>query len=123
MSLPTEVRQILKDETSSFKNYKTQYILENYELGPSDMILRFFGGEVQVLKKTESDRRLLEVRSQLLALMLKGYDEKHPGKLKDLDVVIPVCLSDTSDRPLQEIPCLVVWLFFCWFFLFVPQGS
>ena len=107
MSLPTEVRQILKDETSSFKNYTTQYILENYELGPSDMILRFFGGEVQVLKKTESDRRLLEVRSQLLALMLKGYDEKHPGKLKDLDVVIPVCLSDTSDRPLQEIPCLV----------------
>lgn len=107
MNLPAEVRGIIESETSTFKNYTTQYILNNYELGPSDMILRFVGGEIQVLKKTDSDRKLLEVRSQLLALMMKDYDNTHPGKLKDLDVVVPVCLSDTSDNPLQEIPCLV----------------
>ncbi len=51
MNLPAEVRGIIESETSTFKNYTTQYILNNYELGPSDMILRFVGGEIQVLKK------------------------------------------------------------------------
>ncbi len=107
MKLPQEVHQIIKDETAPFKNYTTRYILDNYQLGPSDMILRFLGDEVQVLKKIESDRKLLEIRSQMLASVVKSYSRMNPGKLKDLDLVVPVCFSDTSDNPLQEIPCLV----------------
>jgi len=107
MSLPTEVRQIIESETSTFKNYSTDYIVKNYQLGDSDMILRFKRDEVLVLKKPENERFLVEARSSSLAAWMYEINKLYPGKLKDLDLTIPVCFSDTSNTPLQEIPCLV----------------
>ena len=107
MKLPKEVRQIIKDETSSFKNYTIEYILGNYNIGSSDMILRFKKDEVQIIKRTDSDRELLDIRSRSLATWVHEKYHENPEKYKDLDVMLPVCLSDTSNTPLQEIPCLV----------------
>ncbi len=106
MKLKAEVQKIVESETSSFKGYTAQYIIEKYQLGDSDMILRFKKGEVQVIKKPENDRKLIEVRSQLLAAIYNEQYNKHP-EYRDIDVILPVCLSDTSNTPLQEIPCIV----------------
>ena len=107
MKLPQEVRNIIESETSTFKNYTTRYILDNYQLGDSDMILRFKGDEVHVLKRQENERFLVEARAGSLAAWLYEQNKLNPGKYKDLDLTIPVCFSDTSNTPLQEIPCLV----------------
>ncbi len=116
--LPEEVYKLVKDEVSSYKDFTAGYILNNYKLGVSDLILRFNkDGEVAVLKNEHliNDRDLIDVRTRLLAVIYKEIHSKYYDLFKDLDVVMPVCVSDTTDYMdkfkqfsfLQEIPCLL----------------
>ena len=104
-----EIYRLIEDETSSFKNFSTTHIIENYKLGVSDLIVRFKSGELQILKNRQliEEKKIVNVRSRLLAAYVDDAKKKYPEIVNNWDFTIPVCFSDTSDDPLQEIPCLV----------------
>lgn len=107
--VPTEVYSLIEDEVASFRNFSSGYILENYKYGVSDVVIRFYRGDIQVLgnKDVFNNKHIVNIRGRLLASYLKDAYELYPEFMEDLDLIMPVCLSDTSDVPLQEIPCLV----------------
>ena len=103
------IYKLIEDETSSFKNFTSNYMVENYKLGVSDVIIRFYKGQLHVIKNGEliNNKKIVNVRSKLIAAYFKDACNKYPGVMDGIDLIIPVCFSDTSDDPLQEIPCLV----------------
>ena len=107
--VPDEVFALCENEVQTFKNYTSGYIVDHYPLGVSDLIVRFRGKQTQVIKNMElfDSKFIVSHRCKLLAVMLENAGEKYPGLLDDLDVILPICLSDTTEVPLQEIPCLV----------------
>ena len=104
-----EIYRLIEDETASFKNFSTDYIVNNYKLGVSDLIVRFKSGDLQIIKNREliDSKKIVNIRSRLLAAYVDDARKKYPEIVNNWDFTIPVCFSDTSDDPLQEIPCLV----------------
>jgi hypothetical protein len=107
--VPDEVYDLCKREVSSFKDFTSGYIMEQYPLGVSDVVMRFRGPQTQIIKNMElfESKLIVGHRCKLLAGLLEDAYKLYPELMEDLDVVLPVCLSDTSDNPLQEMPCLV----------------
>lgn len=104
-----EIYKLIEDETSSFRNLTSGYIIENYKLGVSDLILRFYDNRLHIIKNGEliQQKKIVDIRSRLLSSYFDDACKKYPELMSKVDVFIPVCFSDTSDTPLQEIPCLV----------------
>ena len=63
------IYKLIEDETSSFKNFTSNYMVENYKLGVSDVIIRFYKGQLHVMKNGEliNNKKIVNVRSKLLA--------------------------------------------------------
>jgi hypothetical protein len=107
--VPKEVFKILESETESFRNYTTDYIATNYNLGVTDTICRFKGKDVQIIKGMEKyeEKLIVKARAQLIQTYITDAYELWPELIDSIDVTIPICWSDSSDNPLQKIPCLV----------------
>lgn len=107
--VPDEVYNLIKQEVDQFKNFTSGYIMNQYPLGVSDLVVRFKGHETQILKNIElfQEKHIVNARCRLLASYIEDAARLYPDLFKNLDVILPVCFSDTSDTPLQTIPCLV----------------
>ena len=108
IKLPYEVEKLVQKEVNKFKGYTFRYINESYQYGPSDLLLRFFNGNLQIIGNNEAynRRELIRIRSKLLASVYADLCTKYGSEMLDIDLVVPACLSDTTDVRFQQIPCL-----------------
>ena len=110
LGIPHEVAKIVKHQVSFFNGFSLNYIHDHYKLGPTDLIMRFQGNKIGVVKNQEvmSASRVVEVRCQLLLQIIEqDLYPRFGGLMDDLDLVIPFCFSDKSGSPLQHIPAMV----------------
>jgi len=108
MIVSPEIYKLVERQVDQFKNFTSGHVMNRYPLGGSDLIVRFKGHETQILKNIElfQEKQIVNARCRLLASYLEDAAKIYP-QIQDLDLIIPVCFSDTSDAPLQDIPCLV----------------
>ncbi|MCP4123679.1 MAG: hypothetical protein GY751_18165, partial [Bacteroidetes bacterium] len=102
------LNKLIENQTAAFRGLTSVHILENYEFGPSDVIVRFAKDKIQAIKNEHllQEKMIVDVRIRLLANVLAEAYDRNPDKFQDLDLILPVCFSDTSDTPLRPIPCL-----------------
>ena len=105
--VPDEVFDLVDRQTEFFRDLTADYIINNYELGKSDLIVRFEKGNVQIIKNEElfQNKHLVNVRMSQIANLFQKKLMKHPV-LRDIDVIVPFCLSDSTEPQMQKIPCL-----------------
>lgn len=102
-----EIFKLVDRQTDLFRDLTADYIINNYELGVSDLIVRFVKGDVQVVKNEEllKTKHLVNVRMSHIANLFRQSVMKHPV-LRDIDLIVPFCLSDTTESQMQKIPCI-----------------
>lgn len=106
--MKSEVLSLIETETKSFRNFTADYIINNYELGKSDLIVRFHQSTVEIVKNQElfQNKHIVNVRMKQIADFLHQAVAKYP-EMKDIDLFIPICLSDSTEPQMQSIPALV----------------
>jgi hypothetical protein len=107
--LDYDIVKLVAREVTPFKGFTCNHIIQNYQCGVSDMVLRFRRGEIAILSNGElmDNKQIVSVRCRLLANVLAELYQTYQEEMDQLDLVIPVCLSDTNETHLQDIPCLV----------------
>ena len=109
LGIPKNIHDIVMQQTSSFRNFSPTYILNHYKITEdSDMVVGFHGGDVSISKNKElfEKRQLAEHRITITAMIMEKLKEKYPELVKDLNLLVPMCIGDMSDNKLQHIPCL-----------------
>jgi len=110
--VPDEIYKLIELEVSSFKRESVTSLLKEYRYGVSDMLVYFDGStNLRILENRHlyDEKKIVNSRSQLLVSMLNMAMNKFADEVQglELSVVMPTCFSDTSDDPIQKIPCLV----------------
>tara|TARA_B100000085_G_C18562807_1_gene520253 strand:+ start:1339 stop:2454 length:1116 start_codon:yes stop_codon:yes gene_type:complete len=111
LGIPDDVADIVDHQTSSFENLPPQYVIDHYKLGPSDVVAHFYKGDFGLLKNEHlyEEKFSIKNRTSIMAKTLQDLSRSNPeiGNLMDeLNLVIPICLSDMPVDKMQHVPAL-----------------
>ena len=105
-----EIYELVEKQVKPFRDYYTpKYLLENYKYGVSDVMVRFNSGGLNIVGNQQlfQSKHIVNVRARMFGQLMQQAVKAYPSIMNSLDLTIPFCFSDTSDLPLQPIPCLV----------------
>lgn len=96
----------MKNELNNYPDgMSSSYIMDHYQIGPRDLICHFSGKEVRVLNDGKAlENPIVKIRITHIAKMI----EDHLDTSKyNINVIMPICLSDKSDTKNRHVPSLV----------------
>ena len=108
--VPDEVFNLVENQVKPFRNhYSAEFLLENYKYGVSDVMVYFNSGGMNIVGNQDlfHNKHIVNVRARMFGQLMQHAMQKYPSIMSSLELTIPFCFSDTSDLPLQPIPCLV----------------
>ncbi len=104
-----EIFRLVESQTSSFKDYTAQHVLDSYQIGKSDIVLHFSKGTMSIASDPSQlfqNKHIVNVRTKQVGNLFARALSKHPD-LVNVDLFVPICLSDATEPQMQNIPALV----------------
>ena len=107
--LEPKILDIISNEVDNFKDLSFEYINQNYKFGKSDLLIHFCDKQFQIFgnEKLYHERHLVKVRTNQLATLYYEAYNKYPDLMSNMNLLMPVCLSDSIEYQYQDIPALV----------------
>lgn len=105
-----EIYGLIENQIAPFRSYMSaEYLLDKYNYGVSDVMIHFNQGAMDIVGNQDlfHSKNIVNVRAKMFGQLMQYAMQKYPSIMSSLNLTIPFCFSDTSDLPLQAIPCLV----------------